>query len=389
MDALSERGTGRTGWLTTLGRSLVVPALAMLTALLTGAVIMLLSGDDPLRAYVGLFEGAFGGARAVSRTIRQATPFILTGLSVAFAFKAGLFNIGASGQFMMGTIASVAVGISLPGLPMVVHLPLAILAGLLGGALWGAIPGALKVWRGAHEVITTIMLNFVASLFAGWTVFAGGGQGQTPGPLSDPQAASRAISQTSPVHASARLPQILPGVLDRVHWGILVAILAAAVVWWLLRKSTLGFEIQTVGHNVHAARYAGMRVGRTMVLTMAIAGALAGLAGTVQTLGLHYRFAPEFTGQAGFEGITVALLGKADPIGVIGAAFLIGAMDAGAPRMQFVSGVSSQLIQVIQALVLMFVAAPEMIRSLYRLRRARAVEESVESPLAARWGEQA
>lgn len=388
MERSDERVGGLRRFLTFAGRSLAVPLLAIVTALVVGAAIMALSGDAPLVAYRGLFEGAFGGLNAISRTIRQSIPFILTGLSVAFAFKAGLFNIGASGQFLMGTVASVAVGISLPGLPAVVHLPLAILAGLVGGALWGAIPGALKVWRGAHEVITTIMLNFVASLFAGWTVYAGSAD-QPPGPLSDPEAARRAISQTPLVHASARIPQLLPGVLDRVNWGIVLAVLVAALIWWILRKSTFGFEVETVGHSLHAARYAGMHAGRTLIATMAIAGALAGLAGTIQTLGLNYRFAPEFTGRAGFEGITVALLGRADPFGVVGAALLIGALNAGAARMQFVSGVSSQIIQVVQALVLVFVAAPEMVRWIYRLRRPRPEEELAEATLAARWGEQA
>ncbi len=178
-----------------IGQALLVPALAVVTALLVGAVIMWMSGDDPLAAYRGLFSGAFGSGRAWSTTIRKMTPLILTGLSVAVAFKAGLFNIGASGQFMMGTVASVAVGVNFEGLPAWIHLPLALFAGILGGMLWGAIPGVLKVYTGAHEVIVTIMLNYVAALFAGWTVYAGGTQGQKPGPLWDPTAGP--ISETA------------------------------------------------------------------------------------------------------------------------------------------------------------------------------------------------
>jgi ABC-type uncharacterized transport system permease subunit len=170
-----------TSRLRVVGNALLVPALAILTAILIGSVLMLLTGDNPIEAYVGLFQGAFGSVQALSRTIRKATPFIFTGLSVAFAFKAGLFNIGASGQFLMGTVFSVAVGVNFEGLPFIIHMPLALLAGVLGGALWGAIPGFLKAWRGAHEVITTIMLNYVAANFVGWTVYAGGTEDKTPG----------------------------------------------------------------------------------------------------------------------------------------------------------------------------------------------------------------
>jgi len=373
-------------WLNRLGRPLAVPLLALATALAAGAVIMLLSGDNPLAAYSGLLQGAFGGLGPISRTLRTATPFILTGLSVAFAFQAGLFNIGASGQYLMGTAASVAVGVSFPGLPTCVHLPLALLAGLGGGALWGAIPGVLKVWRGAHEVITTIMLNYVASLFLGWLVYAGGTEGQQPGPLSDPAAAAHGISQTREVLPTAILPEFLPGLFTDVHWGLVLAIAAAALIWWILRRSTLGFEVRTVGANISAARYAGIRVNWTIVLTMAIAGGLAGLAGTVETLGLYHRYAPEFTGSSGFEGITVALLGGTQPAGVVLASVFMGALYGGAAKMQFVSGVRSEIIQVVQALVLMLVSAPEIVRVIYRVRGRRSGEESPDGQLASGMG---
>jgi len=365
-----------------------MPALAMITALLVGALVMLSSGDNPLVAYGGLWKGAVGSFSALSQTIRKATPFILTGLSVAFAFKAGLFNIGASGQFLMGTIFSVAVGVNFHGLPAVIHLPLALLAGVVGGALWGGIAGWLKVWKGAHEVITTIMLNYIASLFAGWTVYAGGTAGQKPGPLSDPEAAARAISETRDVLESARIPLLFPQILDRVHWGIILALLMAVLVWWVLWKTTLGFEIRTVGQNAQAARYAGIRVGRTMALSMAIAGGLAGLAGAVETLGLNYKFAPEFTGSVGFEGITIALLGQTHPFGVVLSSFLMGGLYGGAAKMQFDSGVDKQIIQIVQALVLAFVAAPEIIRSLYRLRKSAPEETLQQTTAASSWSEE-
>jgi general nucleoside transport system permease protein len=346
--------------------ALLIPALAVLTALVVGAVLMLFFGDNPIQAYRGLFEGAFGSARNIAETIRKMTPLILTGLSVAVAFKAGLFNIGASGQFIMGTVFSVAVGVHFEGLPTIIHLPLALLAGVAGGMLWGAIPGMLKVYTGAHEVIVTIMLNYIASLFAGWTVYAGGTQGQTPGPLWDPTA--RAISETRDVFESARIPWIFPDL--RVHWGVVLAVLVAIFIWWLIYRTTLGFETRTVGQNDKAAKYAGINVNWVIVLTMMIAGGLAGLAGAVETLGLNHKFAPEFTGAVGFDGITVALLGQTHPFGVVLSAFLLGALDAGASQMQFDSGVSQDIIQVIQALVLAFVAAPLIIRQLYRIKRA-------------------
>ncbi len=363
-----------------LGRALLIPLLALVTALLLGALIMLLVGDNPWQAYQGLFAGAFGNARGWATTLRKLSPLLLTGLSVAVAFKAGLFNIGASGQFLMGTVSAVAVGINFEGLPLVIHLPLAMLAGIVGGMLWGAIPGLLKVYTGAHEVIVTIMLNYVASNFAGWLVYAGGTQGQTPGPLWDPTA--RAISETPDVLASAQIPYIF-GAPYRVHWGIVLAVLVAFLMWWLLSKTIVGFEIRTMGQNPRAAKYAGMRVNWTIVLTMMIAGGLAGLAGAIETLGVNHKFAPEFTGAVGFDGITVALLGQTHPLGVILAAFLFGALDAGGSRMQFDSGVSADIIQVIQALVLAFVAAPLLIRTIFRLRRPT---NTVETAPTVSWG---
>ena len=353
--------------LSRLGRTLLYPALALLLAFLIGAVLMLLTGDPPLQAYAGLIEGAFGSARGWATTLRKTTPLILTGLSVAIAFKAGLFNIGASGQFIMGTVFSVAVGINFEGLPAWIHLPLALLAGAVGGMLWGAIPGILKVTTGAHEVIVTIMLNYIASLFAGWTVYAGGSQGQTPGPLWDPTAGP--ISETADVLASARIPLLFDPAL-RVHWGIAIAILMAIFMWWLIFKTTVGFEIRTVGLNIKASKYAGIRTGRVIVLAMMLAGAMAGLAGAIETLGVNYKFAPEFSGAVGFDGITIALLGQANPLGVIPAAFLLGALQSGAAKMQFQSGVPVDIIAIIQGLVLLFVAAPEIIRTLLRIRQA-------------------
>jgi simple sugar transport system permease protein len=342
---------------------------------------MFLSGDNPLVAYQGLWEGAFGGGRAWATTVRKMVPFALAGLSVAVAFKAGLFNIGAAGQFLMGSVFSVFIGVNFEGLPAFIHLPLALLFGILGGMLWGAIPGILKVYTGAHEVIVTIMLNYVASLFAGWTVYAGGTQGQRPGPLWDPTAG--AISETPDVLMSARIPWLFEPPY-RVHYGVFIALLAVIFIWWLIYKTTIGFEIRTVGQNLRAARYAGMRVNGVLIFTIALAGGLAGLAGAIETLGLNHKFAPEFGGGVGFDGITVALLGQTHPFGVLLASFLFGAMDAGAARMQFQSGVAADIIQVIQALILAMVAAPAIIRMLYRIRQVPA--ETDATKLSQGWG---
>jgi general nucleoside transport system permease protein len=221
----------------------------------------------------------------------------------------------------------------------------------------------------------------VASLFAGWTVYAGGTQGQRPGPLWDPTAG--AISETPDVLMSARIPWLFEPPY-RVHYGVFIALLAVIFVWWLIYKTTIGFEIRTVGKNLRAARYAGMRVNWVLIFTIALAGGLAGLAGAIETLGLNHKFAPEFGGGVGFDGITVALLGQTHPFGVLLASFLFGAMDAGAARMQFQSGVAADIIQVIQALILAMVAAPAIIRMIYRIRQVPA--ETDATKLSQGWG---
>lgn len=362
---MNSKSIGRTG------RTLLIPVLALLAAFLLGALIMAAFGDNPIKAYSGLIAGALGSGGGWAITIRKMAPLILTGLSVAVAFKAGLFNIGASGQFLMGTVFSVAVGITFAGLPVVIHLPLALLAGIVGGVLWGAIPGLLKVYTGAHEVIVTIMLNYIASLFANWTVYAGS-QGQAHGPLWN--TAAGAISESPDIAQSARIP-LLFGDPYRVHGGIFLVLAVVFLIWWLMYKTTIGFEIRTVGQNVKAAKYAGIMVNWTIILTMMIAGGLAGLAGTIETLAVNYKFSPEFSGAVGFDGITIALLGQTHPLGVVLASFMFGALNAGARKMQFDSGVSTDIIQIIQALVLTFVAAPLIIRTLLRLHRTGSVNE--------------
>ena len=333
-------------------------AVALLGVALLGAVLIAVLGYNPWAAFAGLAEGSLGTERGLAATVRKTAPFVLTGLSVALALKAGLFNFGAAGQFLMGSVGAVWVGIQFEGLPVWFHLPLALAVGIGSGSAWGTIPGWLKVSTGAHEGITTIMLNYVAALFAGWSVFAGSSLSTTrPGPLWDPTAGP--VSASPDVLVSARIPWILGPPL-RIHWGIALALLTALLMWWLLERTRFGFELKTVGAKPLAARYAGMRSGWTTVLAMTWAGGLAGLAGAIETLGVNHKFAPEFGGGMSFEGITIALLGQGHPLGIVLAALLFAVLDAGASKMQFNSGVPSDIIQVVQALILIFVAAPAL-----------------------------
>ena len=379
-------------------RALVLPLLAVFSALVVGAFVIVFSDPevlglfftDPVAAigtawgsvagaYGALFRGSIGdpvqifnaiasldlaqikaAARPISETLLSSTPLILTGLSVALAFRAGLFNIGGEGQLQIGALSAAIVGFSLVGQPWFIHLPLALLAGAVGGALWGFIPGVLKARTGAHEVITTIMLNFVAFRVVDLALKTPGIQ--RPG-RSDP------ISKV--IEPSAQLNSIIDGL--RVHWGLVIALLAALFISWLLFRSTKGFEFRAVGLNPQAARYAGMSISRTLVLTMMTAGALAGLAGSIVVLGVTRTLSPGLAGGAGFDGIAIALLGRARPLGVVAAAILVGALRAGSTPMQAATGVPLHLVTIIQALIIMFIAAPALVRAIYRIRAERMV----------------
>jgi ABC-type uncharacterized transport system permease subunit len=362
------------------GRQLLLPLLAMFTALVIGAFIIVFSdpefidkiGSNPgaaisagfssvWAAYTGLIVGSVGSPNALSESFLRATPLILAGLAVALGFRAGLFNIGAEGQIYIGALFATAVGINFQGLPVFVHLPLAVAAGFVGGALYGFLPGLLKARAGAHEVITTIMLNYIAYRIVDFA-------------LHQPffQRPDRADPVSRFILDSATLPQLFGGDL-RVHWGLIIALAAAFVVSWLLFRSTKGFEFRAVGLNPSAARYAGMSIGRTVVLTMMISGGLAGLAGASEILGTNGRLTPGFSPGWGFDAIALALLGGSRPAGVVGAALVFGALRAGATPMQAATGIPIDLVVVIQALVIMFIAAPALVRGIYRIKAARAV----------------
>jgi simple sugar transport system permease protein len=287
---------------------------------------------------------------------------------VALGFQGGLFNIGAEGQFYIGALASAYIGYSIVGLPWFIHLPLAILAGAAAGAVWGAIPGYLKAKTGAHEVVNTIMMNWIAFRLSDWL-------------LNGPMKSSGFRPVTPNIEASAELPRFFPDPL-RFNWGFILALAVAALVYWFLFKTTLGFEIRAVGANPDAAKYSGMSVVRNIVLVMTLSGALAGLAGAAQVLGTDHWVGQGFSAGYGFDSIALALLGKSNPIGVVLAALLFGVLRSGATSMQSLAGIPIHIISIIQGLVIIFVAAPAIIRGIYRIR----VSGSEETVFTRGWG---
>ncbi len=364
-------------------QTLLVPFLSILTALLAGAILILLAGRDPIAAYQALIDGALMEPRGMIQSLLKTSPLILSGLAVGFAFKGGLFNIGAQGQLIMGSVAAAWVGATDLGVPIWLHITLAFSAGTMAGAIWGGIPGALKAYYGANEVITTIMFNFIASRIAEWLISNGSTDGTIrPGPLTDPN--SGAVQRSKPILENARLPIIFdyPPPADQLNVGIFIAIATAIVVLLLINRTTFGFELRMVGQNPNAARYAGINVPRQTMLTMAIAGGLAGMAGVIQTLGVNGYYEANQSLGLGFDSITVSLLASNNPIGIIFSAFLFGSMEQGSTRMQR-TGVAPELVVLVQALILMFIAAPQIIQYIYRIR----VGSTGGQRLSSSWGQ--
>jgi simple sugar transport system permease protein len=395
----------------------LMPFLAIFTALIIGGIMI--AAFDPVvweafggglgaglaaawrsvtQAYAALFEGAFGspariaegiriysqtgdaaelvkGIRPLTESLRLSTPYIFAGLAVALGFRCGLFNIGAEGQYFIGGLTSVFIGYSITGLPWIIHLPLALLAGIAGGALWAAIAGFLRAKTGAHEVINTIMLNYVAYRLADFLL-------QVGGPMARPDEFRPVSPEIQP---SAYLPQFFPNnPAISINAGLLLALAMVAVVWWLLFKTTIGFEIRSVGANPRAARTAGMSVTKNFVLAMALSGGLAGLAAAHDILGVIHFMPNAFASGYGFDSIALALLGKSHPVGVLWASLLFGFLRAGAQRMQAPpASVPIDIIQVVQALIIIFIAAPEVIRLIYRIR---APEVEAEAVFTRGWG---
>ena len=346
---------------------LLVPLGAIVLALIVGAIVILVSSPLvtgqfdpllPLATYAALVEGSLGSFSGLVDTVVNATPLILVGLAVGLCFRAGLFNIGGQGQFLMGALAAAAVGSAFAGSPPLVAMPLAVLGALVAGALYGFLPGLLKAFTGAHEVVTTIMLNYVAIQIVSWAVL---------GPLR----AQGASFARSPDVGNAVIPVVLnQGTGHEGHLGIIFPVIAIVVIWWLLYRTTLGFEIRTVGANPDAARYAGMRPRFLTILALTVGGMLAGLAGAAEILGVTGYMAAAYSTNVGFDAITVALLGRANPIGILFAGLLLGGMRAGAGLMQIKAGIPVQMIDLLQGIILLFLAADVIVRYVFRVRAA-------------------
>lgn len=385
-----------------------VPLLAIFTGLALGAIIiagtsqdvysgfdesigqgLAASWNEVVQAYQALFEGSIGNPARIVRAIQgddalelrravnpileslvASTPFIFASLAVALGFQTGLFNIGVEGQLFIGAIFAAFVGFTFTGLPAVIHIPLAILAGMIGGGLWGFIPGWLKAKTGAHEVINTIMMNFIAFRLSEWL-------------LSGPMKRPGTFNPVSPTIAdSAKLPRFFEDPI-RFHAGFFLALFAAWAVYWFLFKSKWGFSLRSVGANPNASRYAGMSITLTIVVAMTLSGALAGLAGANEVMGVNHNLAFAFSSGYGFDSIALALLGKSHPLGVVLAALLFGTLRNGATRMQVAAQIPIDIITVLQALILVFIAAPAIIRTIYRLKAPPHAEESI---FARGWG---
>jgi general nucleoside transport system permease protein len=347
-----------------------VPAISVLFALVIGAILVLVSGHDPLRAYVELFRGAFGTPYDLTETLIQTIPLLLTGLSVAVAFRTGLFNIGAQSQLLVGAVAAGAIGARFAFLPGPLLLPLVLLGGVLSGAAWGAIAGYLKAARGVNEVITTIMQNYIVVFVMDWLL--------QNGPMTAPNA--RGTPASAEIGDGAVLPVIIPNEilpLTRLHAGLFLAIAAVVVFWFLLWRTSLGYELRAVGLGARAAAQAGIDPRTRTVLAMAIAGGFAGLAGMIQVSGVFHRVFNGFSAGYGFDAIAVALLGKNSPLGVVFAALLFGAFARGGSIMQANAGVSAQLVSVIEALVLLVIAAELIVRILAARRRGPKPIEAI------------
>ena len=391
-------------------KTLQIPMLAILTGLLLGAILIMATSftvydafkvsfwkgigtafSEVGEAYLALITGSLGNPveivsallygdaldfrnaiNPILESLVQSTPYIFAGLACALGFRAGLFNIGVEGQLFIGAAAATFVGYSLTGLPPYIHMPLAFLAGALGGALWGMVPGLLKATTGGHEVINCIMMNYIAYRFTTYLL---------TGPMSRPGTGGMPVSPI--IEKSAQIPQFFKTPI-RFHLGFFIALGFAALVWWVLFKTTWGLNLRTVGTNPRAARYAGMNIIATTIIGMAASGALAGMAGANEILAVNRSMAIGLSAGYGFDSIALALLGNSHPVGVILAALLFGVLKNGATKMMVVSTIPIDIVTILQAVILIFVAAPAIIRSIYRLKQPK--DETAAAITLSGWG---
>jgi general nucleoside transport system permease protein len=341
----------------------LVPLIAVVIGLLVGALFMVFSGNNPVEGYGALFTGIFGTLYDFGETIRQITPLIFTGLSVAFAFRTGLFNIGAEGQYIIGSFVAVVVGIVI-NLPWFIEAPLAFLAGCVAGGLWSAIAGYLKARFHVHEVISTIMLNYIALIIVNYLI------------RTYFKAASERTVDIHPSSAisSPWLSDLFDGA--RIHLGIIIAFLFAYLFYVMLWKTVWGFELRSVGFNHLASEYAGMSVSRNLILSMLISGMLAGAGGASEVLGVYGYLAinPAFPGN-GFNGIAVALLGANSPVGILLAAALFGALTYGSDNMQQQAQIPTEVVSIVIAVIILFVASNEAVKRI--LHRGKKIKGDI------------
>jgi len=356
----------------------ITPLIAVIFALLVGAIVIILIGEDPVFVYKTLFSNAIGNRDGWGNVLFRATPLIFTGLTVAFAFRCGLFNIGGEGQMYIGTFLATWVGFTFTNLPAFILIPLCIFAAAAGGALWAAVPGILKAKTGVHEVIVTIMMNWIAASLTFFLVLK---FRATPNEAMVAAGVKQMIPHTSEIAKAARLPRLynifkflnidFPA-YNQVNVSFFIAIAAAVLAYYILWKTNLGYEIRAVGYSPLAAEYGGISVGKNIILAMMISGAFAGLVGTNEVMGFKYRWRQELFTGLGFNGIAVALLGKNHPLGVVLSAILFGILNYGGAIVNiYTEGrIPRELIMVLQAVIVIFVViSDEVVKRLIRQRR--------------------
>lgn len=335
--------------------TVIYSLISIILGLIVGAIVLAIAGFNPIEAYIAMLDGIFGKPKYIAWTIIRSTPLILTGLSVAFAFRTGLFNIGAEGQYIIGALAAGVFGYAV-SLPLIIHIPLTLIVGCLAGAIWGGFAGWLKAKFGVNEVIATIMLNWIAFYYSNYIVMS------TWFRKGDSEA-SKDILETSQIDINWL--KGLVGPATKVNWGIVIAIILVIIIAYILFKTTLGFELRGVGYNKFGAEYAGIDVKKSIFTSMAIAGLLAGAAGAIQVMGVSHNItvlaAPEGTG---FDGIAVALIANSNPIGTIFSGLLFGALRYGGSKMQTI-GAPSEVINIVTGSIVYFIAISSALRIAY------------------------